>query len=282
VHDHARELLRAHDGVLSLRRHPRAVVNTLLAAERIVRVHPGVFVDAEMLWSRQTRYAAALVARPAALLWGDSAVAAITADPRPFNKREMITLAQPKGSDGRGLVIVRRRVPPDLVRHVHGLRCPAPALVAVEAAGRDDGKVAELFLREGLVRPDELSDAVGLFSRTREQCERRRVVVSFADNPWSGGERELQAALRRGGITGWVANPRLRIGEVTCYPDLLFESQRLAVEFDGFAVHGSREAFEADRVRQNRLMLAGYRCSATPGAGSRTIRTVWCRRSGMP
>lgn len=43
---------------------------------------------------------------------------------------------------------------------VTGLRCPPPAVVAVEAAARDDGSTAELFLREGMVRPDELVEAL--------------------------------------------------------------------------------------------------------------------------
>jgi very-short-patch-repair endonuclease len=37
------------------------------------------------------------------------------------------------------------------------------------------------------------------------------------------------------------------------YPDLLF-----AIEVDGYDPHGSRRAFDADRERQNRLVLAGW------------------------
>lgn len=71
-------------------------------------------------------------------------------------------------------------------------------------------------------------------------------MVSYADNPWSGGERELQNVLRAAGLTGWVANVVLRVGGFTYYPDLLFETAMLIVEFDGFAVHGTRQAFESD------------------------------------
>jgi very-short-patch-repair endonuclease len=31
------------------------------------------------------------------------------------------------------------------------------------------------------------------------------------------------------------------------------------IEFDGFAAHGGRAAFVADRRRQNQLIVAGYR-----------------------
>lgn len=265
-------LLAANKGVLTRRDHPRAAINSLLARKRIVAVHPGVFVDVGLRWDRYTRQAAALAARPSAVLWGQSAVEAIRAEPRPFAKGERVLLAQEGGSGGAGLTIVRRSLDPAHVREAHGLRCPSPAVVAVDVAATDDGRVAELFLREGMVRPDELVDALALFGGQRGLRERRRVVVTCADNPWSGGERALQQLLREAGIEGWVANPRLKLGGFVCYPDLLFEAKRLVVEFDGFEVHSSRQAFEADRVRQNRLVLAGYR----------VLRYTWRRLSEDP
>ena len=41
--------------------------------------------------------------------------------------------------------------------------------------------------------------------------------------------------------------------------DVLFEDARLALEVDSWEYHGSRDAFELDRRRQNGLVLAGYR-----------------------
>lgn len=265
-------LLAAHNGVLTRSEHPRSAINALLARQAIVTVHPGVFVAADRLWDRHTRFAAALVARPASVLWGRSAVEAIRAESRPFEQQERVLLAQPGGGAGAGLTMVRRRVSPALIREAHGLRCPSPAIVAVDLACGDEGRVAELFLREGLVRPDELVDALAEFSGQRGLAERRRVVVSCSDNPWSGGERTLQALLRDAGLEGWVANPRLKLGGFVCHPDLLFEARRLVVEFDGFEVHSSRQAFEADRIRQNRLVLAGYR----------VLRYTWRRLSEDP
>ncbi|MFT4296909.1 MAG: DUF559 domain-containing protein [Micropruina sp.] len=249
-------LLRNSDGVLVQREHPRAAIKSLLAADRIVRVHPGVFVDTELLWSRHTRLAAALAARPSAVLWRASAVAAITFSKEPFVKGERVELAQPSDAPGPGLRITRRLI--TTVRRFNGLRCPAPAVVAVEAAARDDGRTAELFLREGTVRPYELVDALAEFAGSRHQRIRSEVVRSFADNPWSGGERELQQLLRGAGISGWVANAELRLAGCVCYPDVLFPDARVILEFDGYEVHGTRQAFESDRVRQNRLVLARY------------------------
>ena len=252
------EMLRAHDGVLSQRVHPRATIQTLLARRSIVRVLPGVFVDVEKLTDRRTRYAAALIARPAAVLWADSALAVFTCDQTPFVNGEVIHLAQASASEvPRGLLIHRRRI--DEVGLHSGLRCPSPAVVAVHRAAWDGGQAAERFLRDRLVCPADLIAALDFFENCRDQKARRKAVISYADNPWSGGERELHLVLREGRITGWQANALVRVFGFTYYPDLLFERSRLVVEFDGYAVHGTPEAFEADRIRQNRLVLAGYR-----------------------
>lgn len=48
-----------------------------------------------------------------------------------------------------------------------------------------------------------------------------------------------------------VGGRELRID--VCYPEL-----RLAIESDGFAFHGARDAFEDDRERQNLLVIAGW------------------------
>jgi len=48
-----------------------------------------------------------------------------------------------------------------------------------------------------------------------------------------------------------IPGPRFRVD--FAYPDLL-----LAIEVDGYEVHGTRTAFDADRDRQNRLVLLGW------------------------
>lgn len=41
--------------------------------------------------------------------------------------------------------------------------------------------------------------------------------------------------------------------------DFVWPEARLIVETDGFAAHGTRNAFEADRIRDRRLGRAGFR-----------------------
>lgn len=40
--------------------------------------------------------------------------------------------------------------------------------------------------------------------------------------------------------------------------DFLWRRERLAVETDAFGTHGTRQSFERDRIRDQRLRLAGY------------------------
>ncbi len=41
--------------------------------------------------------------------------------------------------------------------------------------------------------------------------------------------------------------------------DAFWPKAKLAVELDGYAAHGSRKAFQADRERDRRLLSAGFR-----------------------
>ena len=41
--------------------------------------------------------------------------------------------------------------------------------------------------------------------------------------------------------------------------DFAWRSERLIVELDGFAAHGTRAAFERDRARDRSLQAAGWR-----------------------
>jgi very-short-patch-repair endonuclease len=52
----------------------------------------------------------------------------------------------------------------------------------------------------------------------------------------------------------------------------MWREQRLIVEVDGFAFHGSRHAFERDRRRDAELLAAGFR----------VVRFTWRQIAGEP
>ena len=258
------DIMAMNNGVLRQADHLewRAAFDYLVRQGTIVRVHPGVFADARYADGRFTGCAAALARFPRAVLWGETAGAALLGElaATPMGVGEELTLALPYSVKPiAGLQLVNRHVVAAHVRRVDGLRCPSAAFLAVATAAEDDGAMVERFLRAGIVRPDDLGAVLPAFRRSHGQALRRRVVATSQDNPWSGGERALHALLRRHRILGWQANVELIVEGRRCYPDVLFPEQRLVVEFDGYQVHSRPEAFEADRIRQNALTNGGYR-----------------------
>jgi hypothetical protein len=75
---------------------------------------------------------------------------------------------------------------------------------------------------------------------TRSKLEERFLTICDA------------AALPRPRVNAWV---HLVGGGVEV--DFLWPAHRLIVETDGHRVHGTRQAFERDRARDRRLLLAG-------------------------
>jgi hypothetical protein len=67
-----------------------------------------------------------------------------------------------------------------------------------------------------------------------------------------------------------------------CEVDMLWARERLVVELDGYAYHGSRAAFERDRTRDATLQLADYRVlrvtsrrlEAEPSVIAETVRSL--------
>ncbi|MFT4218147.1 MAG: DUF559 domain-containing protein [Micropruina sp.] len=257
-------VMALNNGVLRRRDHrtSRAGFDRLVRSGAIVRVLPGTFVNAQLITSRLSRCAAALATYPGSLLWGTDAVAALTRtlDKTAFGRQDTVGLAHPQSRYAApGVRWTRRTVPAEHRVRIDGLRCASASYLAVEAAARDQGAMIERFLRAGLVKPAELSDVLPALASTKGHRERCRVVRASQDNPWSGGERRLQALLRKHRITGWVANAELMIDSRRCFPDVLFEAARLVLEFDGYGVHTKPEVFESDRRRQNALVIGDYR-----------------------
>ena len=71
----------------------------------------------------------------------------------------------------------------------------------------------------------------------------------------SEAERRLLELIRAAGLPAPRTNVRVEGLEV----DVLWPRQRLIVEVDGFTHDGGRAAFERDRRRDARLLVAGYR-----------------------
>jgi len=72
-------------------------------------------------------------------------------------------------------------------------------------------------------------------------------------------ETLLTLRLRKAGLPDPVAQFKVLANKHQYRIDLCYPEHMLAIEGDGFSFHGGRDAFESDRVRQNDLVLAGWR-----------------------
>ncbi len=99
------------------------------------------------------------------------------------------------------------------------------------------------------------------FARARPASGRLRELVRQRDPSRPIGshlESALFAALRRAGLPQPIPQYPVETRKGLRRIDFAFPEQRLAIEADGFAPHGTREAFEEDRVRQNEIEELGW------------------------
>lgn len=144
------------------------------------------------------------------------------------------------------------------------LRVMTLPMAAVDLITDVGAKIIDRFMREARNTAAALTSLHAALAATpgrRGNVHRRRVLDRTNTNPWSGGERALHDLLDDAGITGWRANVRLVLEDSSRWviPDILFLEAGLILEFDSWTHHGDREAFERDRHRSNRLVLAGWR-----------------------
>ncbi len=199
---------------------------------------------------------AVLSHRSAGVLWGLLAAGAWP-----------VEITRPGGSRARrpGIVAHETRLAADEVGTELGIPVTSPFRTLFDLAGVLDKRQLERATNEADVR--RLLDRVSL-PQLLERHPGRRGVAKL---------RTLLAKRGPGGITrndfeeAFVAlldadglpRPRLnadlalrgRFVEVDC----LWQAQRLAVELDSRAVHGTSRAFEADRERDRILLAEGWR-----------------------
>ncbi len=251
-------------GVLDIKRHRslRTTVGRLVEQGHLVRVLPAVYARKSEAQQVSVLLAALFAWAPKAVLIGDSARAIATGT----TPRLPLTIALPSSrKPPRWIRVARRRVAPESIRRREGIRFASAAWVAVEAAARDGGE--ELFdvLREspGLTR--DLSPILSEFRGASASRVRNQIVRECESNPHSVAEHRLHNLLRSHGIDGWTANQALWVDDHKVIPDAYFPDARLAIEFDSWAYHSSRQAFERDRLKQLRLLSVGIS----------TLRITW-------
>lgn len=234
-----------------------------VARGRLVRAQPGVYRLGGAPETREQRLLAACLAagadaavshRAAAHEWGLAA----------FPDTVEIVTPRPRWPRLRGVHVHRSMdLKPDHIAWRHRMPVTKPVRTLVDlgavapwavADGLEKGLSVRLF---GVASADAALDEFGRQGRTGIGIFRRAVDdrALGREVPDSVLEARMARLLRAQGLPAprfqfWVTK-ELRVD--FAYPELL-----VAIEVDGFAIHGTASAMTADFVRQNRLVELGW------------------------
>jgi hypothetical protein len=258
-------LAKRQHGVVSIRQltgplgYSRRSVSRAVAAGRLHRLHQGVFAVGHTAISRDGRCLAAVLAcgpgsllshYSAAWLWGLSASGPAPYEvttPVPRHGKPPLRVHHSRVLAGADRAL-QREIP---VTAVPRTLLDLAARVRPSRLPRYLERAEELQLLDLAPIDDLLSRAGGHPGRGKLQ----RALVSYRPPPFTRSEfeRRFYAAVLAAGLPRPAVNFNVAGFEL----DLYWPEQRFAVELDVFETHGTREAFQRDRERQEDLLLEG-------------------------
>ncbi|MGH9279717.1 MAG: hypothetical protein ACRD12_16670 [Acidimicrobiales bacterium] len=239
-----------------------------LANGRIERLRNGIYKSADAPASRWTELRAALLAAGPGALASHRSAAEIWGFPGVMAEQTEIVVPWPQWPRLPGVKTHQsRRLPPGHQAQKHGISVTSPARTVVDLAGVLPagylGVVVDHALRQRLATLPEIEEAVALLTnRGRRGLVAMRAVLAKRGPGYqpgdSHGEQRLSDALVAGGLPRPVAQHQVVAGPTVYLLDLAYPDLRLGIEYDDWHTHGSRSAFDRDRVRGNRLAAAGW------------------------
>jgi very-short-patch-repair endonuclease len=235
-----------------------------LKVGRLHGLHRGVYAVGHASVTQQGRWmAAVLFCGPGAVLSHRSAAALWGIRPHSSGAIEVTV---PRKSRSRGGIHRHFAVlPADEVTVERGI-----PVTTVPRTIFDFALVASIDAVENALRQSEylrlhdrlsLPDLLERYPRHRGSKAIRACLANRAETPGrtrSWLEERFLPFLREHGLPLPQLNAWLEVGGRWYQVDCLWTRQRVVVELDGFAAHGTRIAFREDRARDRRLRVAGY------------------------
>jgi hypothetical protein len=231
-----------------------------IAIGRLHAVHRGVYAVGHRLLSREAVWmAAVLVAdgavlshRSAALLWGIAG-----------GEQARVDLTAPRSLRPRPRLRFHcALLPADEVTVTRGIPVTTPArtlldLAAILPRHRLERAATEAEIQR-LGSPTSLADLVARYPG-RPGVPAVQALLARRDIGRNVTKRDLEPRFLAFLDAHRIPRPRVNATVHAKEVDCLWVDQRLIAELDGFATHGTREAFERDRARDRALQVAGYR-----------------------
>jgi predicted transcriptional regulator of viral defense system len=237
-------------------------VRRLVSTAWLAKLHQGVYAVGYRPLTRRGEWIAALLAigegavlshRSAAALWG------IWGE----GDRKPVEVIVP-GRNGRrrrpGIKVHRPEVlPPEELTEQDGIPVTSAARTVLDLATVLRGRQLERAVDEAanLCTAAELATVAYLTRRPGSRALRALLARHHPGTTATRSELEERflALCRKCGFP----QPEVNVALLDYIVDFLWRGPRLVVEVDGAATHANPRAFEADRDRDGRLAVAGYR-----------------------
>lgn len=183
--------------------------------------------------------------------------------------RPEVTVPVSRGHRREGIRLHRTDdLSPVDVGHVGGVRCTNATRTVIDLGARLSADqlfvLTERAIQRRLVHPERLLGRFVQLARPgRDGIATMRAVLARLDPSLASAESDLESmlllVLTRAGLPQPVRQHPVTVAGHRYRLDAAYPDAQLAIECDGFAWHGTRVAFEADRERQNHLVNAGWR-----------------------
>jgi very-short-patch-repair endonuclease len=242
-------------------------------------VHRGVFAVGRPLVTVDGRWMAAVLAcGPGSLVSHRTGAALLGARP---TSRAVVDVTSPTRA-GRGLrgiaVHSAATLEPRDVVVVRGIPCTSLARTLLDLAEVVDRRQLERAYEQAevlrLLDVDEIADVLARASGRRGAPLLGALLRDHAGAFLTRSELEelVLALCRTAGLPDPRVNHWIALSGGGVEVDFAWPERRLVLEADGYGVHGTRHAFENDRLRDQRLLLAGWR----------VVRATWRQAETEP
>ncbi|HET9593910.1 MAG TPA: type IV toxin-antitoxin system AbiEi family antitoxin domain-containing protein [Solirubrobacterales bacterium] len=230
-------------------------------ADRLRRVHRGVYAVGHAELSPHGRCRAALLAfndnavlshRSAGWLWGLFSTC-----------REEVDVTFAGKGRRSGIRIHRVMAISDLdtgtLQRIRVTSLPRTLFdIAASEPKRELERAVDRAKRRGLLDLYAIDQLLARRARVPGAAQLKQALVLYRKPVFDRARSELLFldALEKEGERLPVLNSWVGEWEIDAY----WEAERFAIEVDGWETHGSREAFESDRLRQEEMKLVGIDC----------------------
>jgi predicted transcriptional regulator of viral defense system len=242
-----------------------------LACGRLHLIHKGVYAVGHRKLSRLGRWMAAVLACGRGAVLSHSSAAALWGIRDSASSRIHVTVP---GAPRRhtGINAHRSKLPADEVTILEGIPVTSVSRTLLDLAAGVTPSQLDSAIREAdalrLFDENSLEDLLKRYPRRRGAATARKALEEVRLGVGRTRE-ELEARFKELLFAATLPRPEfnatLELNGTTIHPDCLWPKQRLIVELDSHTFHGTRAAFEADRERDRKLAVAGFR----------VIRVTW-------